>query len=218
MRILLVEDDRVLGDGLRTGLTLEGHTVDWLEDGEDAAIAVDRERFDVAILDLALPSRSGMDVLADWRSRENSLPVLVLTATGDNAQCIAALDTGADDYVVKPAELDQILARLRALQRRAAGKADNRMSCGALHLERENRMAWLADEPLDLSAYEFAILETLMEHPGRPVSPERLESLLYGWNAMPESNSVQVLIHKLRSKIGTKRIETLRGLGYRLST
>ena len=216
MRILLVEDDEILGDGLCEGLRLDGHTVDWLTDGSTAEGALDADDFDSVVLDLALPGRSGMELLRHWRRSRHDVPVLVLTAYGNSQDCITALDLGADDYVVKPVDLGELEARLRALLRRANGHVDNRLHCGELSLDRADRMAWCGDTAVNLSAYEFAVLEALLERPGRVVSREQLESRLYGWDEGPESNSLHVLIHKLRSHIGADHIETVRGLGYRI--
>jgi len=216
LRILLVEDDEILGDGLCEGLRLDGHTVDWLTDGSTAEGALDADDFDSVVLDLALPGRSGMELLRHWRRSRHDVPVLVLTAYGNSQDCITALDLGADDYVVKPVDLGELEARLRALLRRANGHVDNRLHCGELSLDRADRMAWCGDTAVNLSAYEFAVLEALLERPGRVVSREQLESRLYGWDEGPESNSLHVLIHKLRSHIGADHIETVRGLGYRI--
>ena len=216
MRILLVEDDAVLGDGLRAGLELGGHAVDWLVDGASATNALEGERFSAAILDLQLPRASGLEVLRAWRRRGRDLAVLVLTAHGSDDGCIEALDDGADDYLVKPIDLDVLEARLRAVVRRVAGRAGNRARCGALTVEPDRRLALVDGEPVGLSAYEFRVLEALIERPGGVVGAERLESVLYGWGEGPQSNSVRVIVHKLRRKIGARRIETVRGLGYRL--
>ena len=216
MRILLVEDDEILGDGLREGLQMDGHTVDWLTDGSTAEGALDADDFDCVVLDLSLPGRSGMELLRHWRRSGQRVPVLVLTAYGSTTDCIAALDHGADDYVVKPVDLTELEARLRSLQRRAHGHVDNRLRCGELSLDRADRMAWYGGQVISLSAYEFAVLEALLERPGRVVSRDQLESRLYGWDEGPESNSLHVLIHKLRSHIGADHIETVRGLGYRI--
>ena len=216
MRILLVEDDEILGDGLCEGLRLDGHTVDWLTDGSTAEGALDADDFDSVVLDLALPGRSGMELLRHWRRSRHDVPVLVLTAYGNSQDCITALDLGADDYVVKPVDLGELEARLRALLRRANGHVDNRLHCGELSLDRADQMAWCGDTAVNLSAYEFVVLEALLERPGRVVSRDQLESRLYGWDEGPESNSLHVLIHKLRSHIGADHIETVRGLGYRI--
>lgn len=217
MRILLIEDDPILGDGLVAGLGLSGHVVDWLVDGRDAINALANDCFSVAVLDLSLPGASGFEVLRAWRrDQEHRLPVLILTAHAGDDSCIAALDDGADDYLAKPVDLGVLEARLRALVRRSSGHVDNVMHCGTLSLDRETCTARLEREPLALSTYEYRVLETLIERPGRIVARERLEAHLYGWNDGPSSNSLHVLVHKLRRKIGAWRIETVRGMGYRL--
>lgn len=216
MHILLVEDDPVLGDGLQKGLAMEGHVVDWLTCGEEAEAAMAAPDFDAVILDLGLPQIDGRCVLERWRQNGVDTPALVLTAYDRDEHAVETLDTGADDYVVKPISLPELTARLRAIQRRAAGEPDNTLSHGALTLDRKNRTASFNNLAIDASQYEYTILETLMERHGSPVSRETLEARLYGWEDGPESNSLEVLIHKLRSKIGRDAITTIRGLGYQL--
>lgn len=216
MRILVVEDDEVLGDGLCQALDMAGHTVDWLTHGAPARQALEGDRFDVVVLDLALPDCSGLSVLHSWRRDGEAVPVLVLTAYDGTEDCVAALDRGADDYVAKPFVFEELEARLRMLLRRANGHADNELRCGEVRLDRAYHRALIAGSPVELSAYEFAVLEALLERPGGTISREQLASRLYGWSDGPESNSVNVLIHKLRSKIGADHIETVRGLGYRV--
>ncbi len=217
MRVLLVEDDPVLGDGLRAGLELEGLKVDWLTGAEDAIAAIDAGTFDAAILDLGLPDGSGHDVLAAWRREGHNVPVLILTAHDTKANCLETLNGGADDYVVKPVDLDELVARLTALKRRAAGQANNRIVVGQLTLDLTARTGILAERPLDLSSHEFIVLEALADRRAQPVSRATLEERLYGWDEGPESNALEVLIHKIRSKIGRDRIQTVRGVGWRLS-
>lgn len=216
MRILLIEDDEVLGEGVTEGLALDGHQVDWLLDGDSAVHAFDADTFDAAILDLTLPGCHGAAVLKRWRAAGHATPVLVLTATDEQDSCIALLDNGADDYVVKPAALGEIQARLRALVRRGHAQVDNRLVCGDLTLDTGARSVWIGDASVACSAYELIVLQTLAERAERPVGREQLSSTLYGWGDGPESNSIEVLIHNLRAKIGARRIETVRGLGYRL--
>lgn len=218
MHILLVEDDPVLGEGLQKGLATGGHTVDWLTCGQDAEAAMTAPDFDAVVLDLGLPRLDGREVLKRWRNNGVDTPVLVLTAYDRDGHCVRTLDNGADDYVMKPIALDELTARLRALQRRTAGEPDNTLSHGTLALDRKNRTASLNNVALDASQYEYTILETLMERRGSPVSRETLEARLYGWEDGPESNSLEVLIHKLRSKIGRDAITTVRGLGYQFGS
>ncbi|RJS94076.1 response regulator [Salinisphaera sp. Q1T1-3] len=218
MRILLIEDDDTLGEGLTETLGLDGHRVDWLDHGTSAAHAFDADVFDAAILDLALPGLDGEQVLSHWRRAGVTTPVLVLTAHETSRDCVALLDAGADDYVVKPARVTEIEARLRALVRRGVGRIDETLSCGALTLSVARRAAWQGTQRLTLSAYEFVVLQALVEHAGDPVTRERLEALLYGWSDGPESNSLEVLIHRLRQKLGAASITTVRNVGYRIAT
>ncbi|MBZ9567591.1 response regulator [Modicisalibacter tunisiensis] len=217
MRILVVEDDEVLGDGLCEGLRQDGHTIDWLLDGRIAEAALEGEAFDAVVLDLSLPGRTGIQVLKHWRDTHQTTPVVVLTAYEAQWNSVTLLDQGADDYLTKPVDLEELEARLRALARRANGHSDNRLSHCGISLDRSDRRVWVDGTPVDLSAHEFMVLEALLERPGRVVGREQLESRLYGWNEGPESNSFHVLIHKLRGHVGAHRIETVRGLGYRVT-
>mgnify|MGYP000600591143 CR=1 FL=1 len=216
MRILVVEDDEVLGDGLCQGLDMAGHTVDWLTCGGQARQALGGDRFDVAILDLALPDCSGISVLEQWRGAGAQMPVLVLTASCGSDDRVTALKRGPEGYVPKPFVLQALEARARVLIPRTTGHADNQLSGGDVGLDRVYHRALVADSPVDLAAYEFDVLEALIGRQGGVISRERLAARLYGWSDGPESNSVNVLIHKLRSKIGADHIETVRGLGYRV--
>lgn len=217
MRVLLVEDDELLGDGLCQGLMQEGYAVDWLKDGRSAAAAMESDHFDVVVLDLMLPSRSGIDVLVAWRRQGITVPVLILTALDSVDEKIQGLDYGADDYLVKPVDMGELLARLRALVRRVSGRGSNQVECGPVELDFATHCVSVHGQPLRLSRHEFAILEALLERPGHAVSRDHLESRLYGWSDGPESNSLEVHIHRLRSKLGEGLIETVRGLGYRFA-
>lgn len=214
MRLLLVEDDPLLGDALCVGLRQEGHAVDWVKDGAAADAALASESFDLVVLDLGLPRRSGLEVLRALRARGQGLPVLILTARDATAEKVAGLDAGADDYLVKPVELDELAARVRALLRRAAGRAQPVLRLGDLELDPAARRVTLADAPVELSAREFALLQMLLENAGRVLTREKLEASLYGWRDEPESNALEVHIHHLRKKLGAERIKTLRGIGY----
>jgi DNA-binding response OmpR family regulator len=214
MRLLLVEDDPHLGDGLMVGLRQQGYAVDWVKDGVAAELALASEPFDLVVLDLGLPRRSGLEVLRKLRAQGKATPVLILTARDATADKVAGLDAGADDYVVKPVDLDELAARVRALTRRAAGRAQPVLRHGELELDPAAHRVTLAGQPLELSPREFALLATLLENAGRVLTRSQLEASLYGWHDEPESNVLEVHIHHLRRKLGTDLIKTLRGIGY----
>jgi two-component system response regulator QseB len=214
MRLLLVEDDEMLGDGVRRGLRQHGHAVDWVRDGVAAEEALASEPYEVVLLDLGLPGRSGLEVLKELRRRGRRVPVLVITAQDAVPSRVAGLDAGADDYLVKPFDLDELAARVRALQRRSSGRAEPLLGVGALTLNPASHEVALDGAPVALSAREFSLLHALLEHPGRPVSRARLEERLYGWGEQVESNAVEVHVHTLRRKLGVEWIKTLRGVGY----
>ena len=214
MRILLVEDDPLLGDGLAAGLRQHGFAVDWLKDGDSAQAALRSERFDLVVLDLGLPKRSGMDVLRGLRADGLVTPVLILTARDATADKIAGLDGGADDYLVKPIDLDELAARIRALLRRASGRAEPALRHGGLVLDPAAHEVEFDGRPVELSAREFAVLHALLANAGRVMTRGQLEQSIYGWNEEPDSNALEVHIHHLRRKFGAALIKTLRGVGY----
>jgi two-component system response regulator QseB len=214
MRLLLVEDDGMLGESVRRGLQQQGHAVDWVRDGNAAETAAAGEPYDVVLLDLGLPGKGGLEVLRQVRRRGNRVPVLILTAQDAVPDRVAGLDAGADDYLVKPFDLDEVTARVRALHRRSGGRADPLLECGRLALNPATHEVFLGGEPVALSPREFSLLQALLEHPGRPVSRARLEEMLYGWGEEIESNAVEVHVHSLRRKLGAEWIKTLRGVGY----
>lgn len=214
MRILLVEDDPQLGDGLTVGLRQAGFAVDWVRDGQSADHALASESFDLLVLDLGLPRLSGMDVLRQARRRGQQLPVLILTARDVTGDKIAGLDAGAGDYLVKPIDIDELAARIRALSRRSAGRAVPLLSHGELQLDPAAHTVTLAGEKMELSAREFSLLQLLLENTGRVLTRSQLEQSLYGWHEEPDSNALEVHIHHLRKKLGTELIRTLRGVGY----
>jgi DNA-binding response OmpR family regulator len=214
MRILLVEDDPQLGDGLTIGLRQAGFAIDWVKDGAMAAHVLETETFDLIVLDLGLPQLSGMELLKRIRSRGLALPALILTARDTTADKIAGLDAGADDYLVKPIDLDELTARIRAIARRAAGRAQPLLRHGALALDPASRRITLRDAPIELSAREFSVLHALLENAGRVMTRSQLESSIYGWRDEPDSNALEVHIHHLRKKLGADFIKTLRGVGY----
>jgi two-component system, OmpR family, response regulator QseB len=214
MRLLLVEDDQMLGSGVQRGLRRDGHAVDWVQDGEAADAALATEPYDVVLLDLGLPRKSGPEVLRTLRRRGTKVPVVILTAQDAVADRVAGLDAGADDYVVKPFDLDELAARVRAVHRRNSGRAEPLIEHGRLTLDPAAHEVRLDGAPVALSAREFALLHALLDHPGRPLSRAQLEERLYGWGEEVESNAVEVHVHSLRRKLGAEWIKTLRGVGY----
>lgn len=214
MRLLLVEDDPLLGDGVRAGLKQSGFAVDWVTDGQMAQHALGSEEYSLMVLDIGLPKISGLDLLKWLRQRGSNLPVLMLTARDTVTDRVGGLDSGADDYLVKPFDLDELVARLRALIRRAAGKAAPTLQHGPILVDLAAHAATLHGAPIELSAREFALLVELMQNSGRVLSREQLEQRLYGWGEEVESNSVEVHIHHLRKKLGAELIRTVRGVGY----
>ncbi len=214
MRILLAEDDQLLGDGIRSGLGLEGDTVDWVNDGVAAEQALATDEFDLLVLDLGLPRKDGLEVLRGLRRRGNLTPVLILTARDKVADRVAGLDAGADDYLTKPFDLDELLARVRALTRRHTGRAAPLLQHGELALDPATHQVSLAGAPVDLAPREYALLRLLLEQRGKVLSRARLVEALYGWDGDLESNAIEVHIHHLRRKLGNSLIRTVRGIGY----
>jgi two-component system OmpR family response regulator/two-component system response regulator QseB len=214
MRILLVEDDPQLGDGLTIGLRQAGFAVDWVRDGQAADHALHAESFDLVVLDLGLPRLSGMEVLHRARQRGQSLPILILTARDATGDKVSGLDAGADDYLVKPIDLDELTARIRALTRRSAGRAAPLINHGAIALDPAAHTVTLSGQPVELSSREFSLLQMLLESAGRVLTRSQLEQSLYGWRDEPDSNALEVHIHHLRKKLGSDLIRTLRGVGY----
>lgn len=214
MRILLVEDDRMIGQAVLDALRAEHHAADWVRDGELADSVLRTEHFDAVVLDLGLPGRGGLQVLQALRARGETVPVLVATARDAVADRIAGLDAGADDYLVKPFDTHELIARLRALVRRSAGRGDPVFRRGQLTLNLATREASLADRPVQLSAREWAVLEPMLLRPGAVFSRAQLEEKLYGWKEDISSNAVEVYIHGVRKKLGADLIQTVRGLGY----
>ena len=216
MRLLLVEDDPMIGASVQRGLRQDGHTVDWVRDGAAADLAVAAGVHELILLDLGLPGKSGLEWLAQWRARGVTLPVLILTARDAVADRVRGLDAGADDYLVKPFSLEELAARLRALGRRQGGRAAPRLELGPLSLDPATHEVSKDGQPVELSAREFALLHALMENPGVPLSRTQLEERLYGWGAEVASNAVEVHIHALRRKLGAEWIKNVRGVGYRV--
>ena len=216
MRILVVEDDPILSDGLRAGLSLMGATVDTVETCHDADVAIATARYSAIVLDIMLPDGTGLDLLRKLRGRRDSTPVLLLTARDSVGDKVTGLDSGADDYLAKPFDLDELAARLRAVIRREGGRAAPSLTHGTIVLSPADLSVSVDRKPINLSRREFAILSALMERPAQVRSRVELEERLYGWQEEVESNAVEVHIHNLRMKIGKDAIQTLRGVGYRM--
>ena len=214
MRFLLVEDDPMIGDTLRAALRMEGHAVDWVRDAAAAQSTLASERFDLVLLDLGLPQGNGLDVLRAARGRGDATPVIVLTARDGPGDRVAGLDAGADDYLVKPFELDELGARIRAVLRRQAGRAAPVLSHAGVTLDPATRQVTRDGQPVLLSAREYAVLELLMQRPGAVLSRAQIEDRLYGWGEEIESNAVSVYVHQLRKKLGAEFIRSMRGVGY----
>ena len=216
MRVLIVEDDRLLGEGLCAGLKQEGYAVDWLKDGSQVKHVLQVEPYDVVVLDLGLPGCDGMDLLGWMRKSRLEIPVLILTARDTQDDKVQGLDLGADDYMTKPFDLVELVARLRALIRRSRGRATPVIEWGALVLDPSRRSVSFEGQPVELSPREYAVLETLLEHGGRVVSRSRLAESVYSWDNDIESNALEVYIHHLRKKLTPDLIRTVRGVGYML--
>ena len=214
MRVLLVEDDRMIAQGLQTALRQDGYTVEWMGDGRSAAAALHASRFDLVLLDLGLPERDGLEVLRELRRRGDATPVIILTARDDMEDRIQGLDAGADDYIVKPFDLDEVAARMRSVLRRAAGRGDPSIRHRGITLDPVSHAVERDGEAVALSAHEFSVLEALLQRPGSVLSRAQLEDRLYGWSAGIESNAIEVYVHGLRRKLGNDAIRTLRGVGY----
>lgn len=216
MHLLLIEDDFSVAHGVAAGLRLHGFTVDHAETAAAADATLAASDFDVAILDLGLPDDDGINLLARWRTRGIDMPLLVLTARDAVSDRVRGLQAGADDYLLKPFDLDELVARLHALLRRSAGRTTDRIVHGPVTFEPSSGQAWLHDKPVELSRRERTLLATLLQHPRSILSAEQLRDRLYGLELEVESNTVNVHIHHLRRKLGSGIVETVRGVGYRL--
>ena len=214
MRVLLVEDDPMIAQGLQTALKQQRFAVDWMRDGASAAAALRSTPFDVVLLDLGLPRRDGLEVLREMRARKDTTPVIIVTARDEIQHRIAGLDAGADDYIVKPFDLDEVTARMRSVLRRAAGRGEPVIEHGELKLDPVSRTVERNGTQVSLSAHEYQVLEALLQRPGAVLSRSRLEDRLYGWDEQIGSNAVEVYVHGLRRKLGSDAIRTLRGVGY----
>src|SRR5687767_11393920 len=217
MRVLVVEDDPMIGRAVADGLHGDGYAVDWVRDGEAAELALKHGPYDLAVLDLGLPRKDGFEVLKSLRRARIEVPVLIITARDAVADRIAGLDHGADDYLVKPFDLDELLARTRAVVRRRAGRGSPEISYGALLLDPAGRRVVFRGQQVELSVREFALLEALAREPGTVISRAKLEESVYGWGEEVESNSIEVHLHHLRRKLEPTLIRNVRGVGYRLA-
>jgi len=214
MRILVIEDDPLLGDGINNGLAQAGFAVDWVTDGSLGAAALKTEDYAAVVLDLGLPKLSGLELLRRLRSSGNHVPVLILTARDAIEDRVKGLDSGADDYLVKPFDLLELAARLRALTRRISGVADASLRVGKLELDPAKHEVRFRGQPVDLTAREFSLVQELMLNAGRVLSREQLEQRLYAWGDEVESNAIEVHVHHLRRKLAPELVRTIRGVGY----
>src|ERR1700693_607403 len=217
MRVLLVEDDRMIGEAIASALKDAAYAVDWVRDGLAALSATENQEYDVVLLDLGLPKKDGFETLQSLRTKGNPVPLLVITARDALEDRLRGLDGGADDYLLKPFEMGELLARVRAVIRRKGGAAGPVLSNGILSLDPVTREASVNGEPARLSAREFSLLQAFMVRPGAILSRAELESRIYGWNEEVESNAVEFLIHALRKKLGSDAIKNVRGLGWMVS-
>ncbi|MCG3802199.1 response regulator transcription factor [Pseudomonas aeruginosa] len=214
MRLLIVEDDPALGEGICSGLRQEGYTTDWLQDGVSALHALQHESFDLVVLDLGLPRLDGLEVLRRLRAGGNAVPVLILTARDATDDRIAGLDAGSDDYLIKPFDLNELKARLRALLRRSAGRAKVVIEHAGVTLDPTTQQVSYRGRPVVLTPKEYMLLHELLSQPGKVFTRERLTQLLYGWDEEPESNTLEVNVYQLRKKLFNELIRTVRGIGY----
>jgi DNA-binding response OmpR family regulator len=217
MRLLLIEDDPMIGDSIAEGLRSEHYAVDWVRDGHGALLALADDVYDLVLLDLGLPKRSGLEVLRRYRKDGGAARVLIITARDSTAERVEGLDSGADDYLVKPFDLEELFARVRALLRRQSGRSRPDIVHRGVTLRLATHEAFYEGEPLPLSAREFALLAALLDPPGQVMSKARLEQKIYGWNEEVESNTVDVYVHRLRKKLGQDFIRNVRGVGYLVS-
>jgi DNA-binding response OmpR family regulator len=209
-----VEDDALLGDGIQKSLSHLGFTVDWMRDGQQGANALTGEDYAAVVLDLGLPQQDGLTLLQSVRGKGVRTPVLILTARDSKSDKLKGFNLGADDYVIKPIDMEELAARLRALIRRSGGHASPRIRIGIVEIDPDSRQAWCEGKPAEFSAKEFAVLELLMQNSGRVLTRAQLEQSLYGWADGTDSNTIEVFIHHLRKKLGSDFIQTLRGIGY----
>ena len=216
MRLLLAEDDSMIGESITEALISENYAVDWVRDGRAAELALDNGVYDLLLLDLGLPKKQGLNILSDYRKRGGMLPILVITARDSTANRVEGLDAGADDYLIKPFELEELFARVRALLRRQTGRADPLITYGDLTLNPASHEVIFRNQLLNMSAKEFCLLHALLAQPGLVLSLEELEEKLYSCNQEVDSNAIEVYIHRLRKKLGNDFIRNVRGVGYKV--
>ncbi|MBA4709114.1 response regulator [Aquitalea aquatica] len=216
MRVLLAEDDAMIGAGLQQGLRKAGFTVDWVQDGHSALLAVKTVAYEMLLLDLGLPQQDGMAVLNALRRKQDNLPTIIITARDGLTDRLSGLNEGADDYLVKPFALEELVARIHAVSRRLARRAQAEIQIGSLRLDPVSHLLWLHEQEMTVSAKEFVLLHELMREPGAVISREQLEDRLYGWGEEVGSNAIEVHIYNLRKKMGAGIIRTVRGVGYRI--
>jgi two-component system response regulator QseB len=216
MRLLLVEDDAMVGKALAQGLVRAGFALDWVTDGRSAELALANGVYDLAVLDLGLPKKDGMAILATLRASGNAVPVLIASARDTVEDRIAGLEAGADDYLLKPFDLKELIARIRAILRRHSGSGSPLMKAGSIVMDPGRKSVTLNGDEIDLSAKEFAVLEALMQRPGKVLSRDELEEAVYGWKDEIGSNAIEVHLHHLRKKLGSTTIRNIRGVGYRV--
>ncbi len=214
MRVLLVEDDAMIGESVKASLMRDNYIVDWVRDGRMVETAVSTEHFDLVLLDLGLPGKHGLEILENIRQKKNSVPVIVVTARDAVDDRIRGLDAGADDYVMKPFEMEELSARIRSALRRSSGRAEPDITLEGIRLSPASRQIWRDDEPVYLSGKEYAVVEALMLRPGNILSKAQLEERMYGWGDEVESNALEVHIHSIRRKLGSEFIKNVRGVGY----
>ena len=217
MRILVVEDDKIIGDGLLNTLKLEGHAVDWVEDKESAMLAFETNKYEILLLDIGLPDGSGLDVLKNIRLHKNNIPVLILTAFDDMKTKLKGLDGGADDYLIKPFKLEELKARIRAIHRRKDGNSQPLLTVNHITLDPASRKILQLGKEINISTKEFSVLQILMEKPTKIFSKQEIENSIYGWDNEIESNTIEAHISNLRRKLGKATIETIKHVGYRLA-
>jgi len=218
MRILIIEDDEIIGDGLSTALKIEGYAADWVRNKEDASLALSSHAYDMILLDIGLPDGSGLDLLNDIRQKKNYVPIIVLTAYDKTEYKVKGLDIGADDYLTKPFKLAELKARIRALNRRRKGNVIPLLKIGTIELNPASKKVTKSGKSVTMRSKEFAILKILMERPQDVVSKKTIENNLYGWGMEIESNTVEVYVSKLRKKLGKEAIETIKNEGYKFAT